>query len=193
MQEMISLFDIADVNASASTFNPEKLDWLNQHYISTMPADELAPLLSEQLERIGVAAGDGPALEAVIEAYRERAITMKAMAEDCKYLFVDHVTTDPGAAKKHLRPVVLAPMQTLRAKLESLPDWQSAALSAAVEQVAAEHEINMGKLGQPTRVAVTGRAASPGLDVTLALIGRERALTRLDAAIAMIEARAAAQ
>lgn len=192
-EEMIALFDIDDVNASASTFNAEKLEWLNQQYIMKMAADQLAPVLAVQLERLGLQSGDGPDLADVVDGFRERAVTMKAMAEDCAYLFTDTVTLDEKAAKKQLRPVILAPLKALREALDSVDGWQPEALATAVQGVADAHEINMGKLGQPTRVAVTGRAASPGLDVTLALVGKARTLARLDVAIAFIEARAAQQ
>ncbi|MEL6870172.1 MAG: glutamate--tRNA ligase [Pseudomonadota bacterium] len=191
--EMIALFDIDDVNASASGFNAEKLEWVNQQYILNSAAERLAPLLAEQLQAMGVDAGNGPALTDVVDAYRERATTMRAMAQDTHYLFCDGVELDPAAAKKQLRPVILEPMRQLRERLAALDVWQAAELGAAVEAVAQACGINMGKLGQPARVAVTGRAASPGLDVTLALIGQSRVLARLDAAIAFIEARAAQQ
>ncbi|MEL7297978.1 MAG: glutamate--tRNA ligase [Pseudomonadota bacterium] len=193
MQEMIDLFDTADVNASASTFNPEKLEWVNQQYITSKPADELAEVLAEQLRAIDLDPAAGPDLATVVDAYRERATTMQGMAADCAYLFVDDVTLDPGAAKKHLRPVVLEPMRALREALAELADWQPTALGDVVQQTADAAGIGMGKLGQPARVAVTGRAASPGLDVTLSLAGRDRTLSRLDKALVFIEARAQQQ
>ncbi|MFK8053392.1 MAG: glutamate--tRNA ligase [Woeseiaceae bacterium] len=193
MQEMIELFDIGDVNTSASTFNPEKLEWVNQQYIMNEPASSLAPVLNEHLKTLDLDAANGPELEAVVDAFRERAVTMAAMAEDCGYLFIDAVSVDPGAAKKQLRPVILEPFRALRTALAELTDWQPQALADVVAGVAEAHGINMGKLGQPTRVAVTGRAASPGLDVTLFLVGRDRTLLRCDEAIKFIEQRAAQQ
>ncbi|MEN7343107.1 MAG: glutamate--tRNA ligase [Pseudomonadota bacterium] len=193
MQEMIALFDVADVNSSASTFNPEKLDWVNQQYIMTSPAERLATVLAEQLSEAGVDPDNGPALDVVVDAYRERAVTLKGMAADCSYLFVDDVDIDPAAGKKHLRPVILEPFKALRDELETLTEWTPEQLSKTVSQVAERFEINMGKLGQPARVAATGKSASPGLDVTLALVGKPRAIRRFDQAIRFIEARAAQQ
>ncbi|MEM7611772.1 MAG: glutamate--tRNA ligase [Pseudomonadota bacterium] len=192
-EEMIALFDIDDVNASASTFNPEKLAWINQQYILTGDAERLADVLAEQLGVLGIDATNGPALVDVVDAYRERAVTLRAMAEDCAYLFADEISIDEKAAKKNLRPVVLEPMQALRNALSALADWQPEALGKTVSDVAEQAGINMGKLGQPTRVAVTGKPASPGLDATLFLVGRERTLARLEVAISHIEQRAAQQ
>ncbi len=188
-EEMIAMFDIDDVNASASTFNPEKLEWLNQQYIQTTDAERLAELLDEQLTRIGVDRHDGPTLVEVVEAYRERAVTMKAMAEDCRYVYEDDISLDPGAAKKQLRGVVLEPMQKLAEALAALDSWDEAVLTETVESVAASCDMNMGKLGQPTRVAITGRSASPGLGTTLAMCGQRRTLARLADAIQFIEER----
>ena len=102
------------------------------------------------------------------------------------------VPADPKAAKKNLRPVILEPMKAARAALEALPEWTKEGIAQTIEDVAASFELNMGKLGQPIRVAVTGGPVSPPIDVTVWLVGRERALKRLDTAIQLIEERAQA-
>ena len=191
IDEMVELFDIADVNASASSFNPDKLEWLNQQYIIKASSDRLADLLAQQIEMIGVDPGDGPKLEAVVGAYRERATTMRKMAESCRYCFEDFGEIDPKAAKKHLRPVILEPLRDVCNRFENLSDWKADGLTAAINDSAAAHNINMGKIGQPIRVAITGGSVSPPIDVTLQLVGRKRSLERLQNAIALIEARAA--
>ena len=187
---MINLFDIANVNASASTFNPDKLRWLNQQYIIQMPAEELGRRLSPYLEQAGLDLQNGPAPAALAEGFRERAETLVQMAESARYCYADFDEIEPKAAKKHLRPVILAAMEDIRRRFAGLAEWQAAELSAAIEDCAAAHEINMGKLGQPIRVAITGGSVSPPIDVTVALVGRERTLARLDKAIELIRARA---
>jgi len=190
IEEMINLFDIANVNASASTFNPDKLRWLNQQYIIQMPAEELGRRLSPYLEQAGLDLQNGPAPAALAEGFRERAETLVQMAESARYCYADFDEIEPKAAKKHLRPVILAAMEDIRRRFAGLAEWQAAELSAAIEDCAAAHEINMGKLGQPIRVAITGGSVSPPIDVTVALVGRERTLARLDKAIELIRARA---
>lgn len=192
LEEMIDLFDLKDVNAAASRFNPEKLAWINQQYIIASHAQRLVPELQNQLGRQGLDASCGPALESVIEAYRERAATMAEMAAASWYLFRDFEQPEPPAAKKHLRPVVKAPLSRLKDVLASLPDWHPGHIHAAIQSVASEFGLGFGKLGQPLRVAVTGGGVSPPIDVTVALVGRERALARITAALALIEAREAA-
>ena len=190
-EEMISLFDIADVNASASAFNPGKLRWLNQQYIIATPAEKLGRLLRPFLERLGLDPENGPRQEDVAEGFHERAETLVDMAESCRYCYEDFDKIEPKSAKKHLRPVALEPMVDVRTRFEAVDDWSTVSLSAAIESCAEAHGINLGKLGQPLRVAVTGGSVSPPIDVTLYLVGRERTLTRLDSAIEFIRARVA--
>lgn len=187
--EMIALFDVVDVNSAASTFNTEKLNWLNQQYLQSADAAAIAPLFESHLTQAGATLDAGPAAVEVFDAYRERAVTLRALAADCLYLFQDDVALDEKAAKKHLRAVVMEPMVALRDALVAIEQWDASALETAVESTAAAFDISMGKLGQPTRVAVTGAAASPGLGVTLALVGKARSVARMDQAIAYIQRR----
>jgi glutamyl-tRNA synthetase len=189
MQEMIRLFDIGDVNSSPSAFNPEKLTWLNQQHIMSMPAEELGARLEPYLQQVGLDPVRGPSPARVAEGFRERAETLLQMAESCRWCYEDFIDVDAAAAKKHLRPAILAPFRDLSRRLEALVDWAEEGISREIEACAAAHEINMGKLGQPLRVAVTGGPVSPPIDVTLALVGRERTLARIDRALEMIEER----
>ena len=190
IDEMINLFDIAAVNQSASAFNPEKLVWLNQQHIIAEPADRLGKDLLPYLKAAGLDPDNGPDPARTADGFRERAETLCQMAESARYCYEDFDEPDAKAAKKQLRPVIQEPMQTARAKFEALAEWTEAAISGAIEESAAEHEINMGKLGQPLRVAVTGGPVSPPIDVTLALVGRQRTLQRIDRALLYIAKRA---
>lgn len=192
VDEMIELFDIDAVNHSASTFNPEKLRWVSQQHIIGAPTARLAEALTPQLLALGYDLDNGPKPEAVAEAFRERAQTLAEMAASARYCYEDFDEIDPAAAKKHLRPVILEPLATVRDGFAALTDWGRADIERAVHAAADEHEIKLGKLGQPLRVAVTGGAVSPPLDVTLELVGQRRTLERLERALAMIEARIAA-
>ncbi|OLB16199.1 MAG: glutamate--tRNA ligase [Gammaproteobacteria bacterium 13_2_20CM_66_19] len=183
-EEMIAAFDIHDVNKSASAFNPEKLLWLNQqHMMRTMPA-ALVPHLRAQLRRLGADSSDQQMLEGVILAQRERAKTMKEMAVNSRFFFVEDIELDLKAAAKHLGGDAPATLAKVRARLGSLSEWNAASVHAALEQLAAELGGGLGKIAQPLRVAVSGSAVSPPIDATLALLGRERTLARVDAALA---------
>ncbi len=191
-EEMIKLFDIGDVNQSASAFNPEKLLWLNQQYIIHCPSEALGEALTPFLDKAGLDYEIGPAPSDVAEVFRERADTLAHMADSARYCYEDFDEIDATAAKKQLRPVILEPLKKIRSVLASLPAWEKSSIEAAIRDVAEGFQINMGKLGQPLRVAVTGGSVSPPIDGTLFLVGRERTLRRLDQAIEFIEARATA-
>jgi len=189
--EMIRLFDIEDVNQSASAFNPEKLLWTNQQHIIAAPAQRLGKGLIPYLREAGLDPADGPDPVHVAEGFRERAQTLMQMATSARYCYKDFDAFDPVAAKKHLRPVVLEPLETVRDNLAGLAEWTKEAIAQVIEETAESFEIKMGKLGQPIRVAVTGGGVSPPIDVIVYLVGRERTLRRLDHAIEFIESRAA--
>ncbi len=188
--DMISLFDIADVNVSASTFNAEKLRWLNQQYIIATPAEKLGQMLYPYLQDLGLDPSNGPEPSAVADGFRERAETLVHMAESCRYCYEDFDEIDPVAAKKNLRPVILEPLVDVRRRFETLAEWTKESLGRAVRDCAEAYDVNLGKLGQPIRVAITGGTTSPPIDVTLALVGRDKSLARLDHAIELVRERA---
>ncbi len=190
IDELIQLFEINEINNSASALNMSKLQWLNQHYMKTLDPVHVAHHLRYQLGRLGIDPSSGPDPVAVVQAYAERAKTLAEMAAQAAWLYRDFDEYEADAAKKHLRPVALEPLLKVREALAQLPAWEPQALHAAVEQAAAALELKMGKLAQPLRVAVVGAAASPGIDVTLHLLGREATLRRIDRAVDFIRTRA---
>jgi len=192
VEEMTKLFDIGDVNQSASSFNPEKLLWINQQHIIAMPTDELGSKLMPFLVKAGLDPAEGPDPVYIAEGFRERAETLLHMAASARYCYEDFDVIDEKSAKKQLRPVILEPFNAARDRFAALEHWGQTAIHEVIESVAADFDINLGKLGQPIRVAVTSGPVSPPIDVTLWLVGQERTVRRMDHAIGLIEARAAA-
>jgi glutamyl-tRNA synthetase len=190
-EEMIGKFDIADINKSAANFDVDKLLWVNQQYIQTLSTGELASRARPFFVASGIVLGAGDAIEDVVDAQRSRAKTLVEVAEKSRPFFGESVALDAAAAKKHLRPVVEAPLRELRENLETVTLWDVENLQVVIEEVAAAHELKLGKIAQPLRVAVTGSTASPSIYTTLELIGREQCLKRLEQALAYIEARIA--
>jgi glutamyl-tRNA synthetase len=181
--EMIAAFDINDVNKAASAFNPEKLLWLNQqHMVRTAPA-ELVPYLRAQLRRLGCDSSNQQLLEGVILAQRERTKTMKEMAHNSRFFFVDHIEIEPKAAAKHLAADGRDTLANVRQQLAGLPQWNAPAIHAALNDLAAQLQSGLGKVAQPLRVAVAGTPVSPPIDTTLELLGRARTLARIDAVL----------
>ncbi len=191
LDEMIELFDIDAVNKAASSFNTEKLLWLNQHYIKEDDPKRIAHLLSPHMGNLEIDPALGPDLVEVAKAQQERAKTLVEMAEISAFCYRDFGEFEAAAAKKHLRPAAQQPLERIREVLAALDEWTPEALHEQVQQVSDELELKMGKVAQPLRVAVVGRAASPGIDITLYLAGKEATLRRIDMALEFIRQRAA--
>jgi len=183
VDEMIALFDIKDVHSSAASVNPDKLLWLNQHYIKTSDPAHVAHHLSYHLGKLGVDPAQGPPLVEVVKAQRERAKTLVEMAQNSAFFYREPEGYDEKAAAKHLKPEIAPALAALAKAIEALDEWTPAALHGVVERTAQGNGLDFGKLAQPVRVAVTGRAVSPPIDVTLHLLGRERTLARLRKAV----------
>ncbi len=190
--EMIEFFDIADVNSAASTFNPEKLLWLNQQYIMDLPVEELAQALRTGLHAQGIDVDSGPDVTAVAELMRERSNTLLALVDESLYFYRDFENYDAKAAKKHLKPEAAKVLQHVSQAFQALDDWSAPAIHALVQQAAEQLGVGMGKVGMPLRVAVTGSGSSPSIDLTLALLGKSRTLARLKQAMAFVAEQEAA-
>ena len=189
LEEMIEKFDITGVGRAASTFDVQKLRWLNQHYIKDADTERLASLLGECLEGRGLILAEGPPVGAVAAALRERAETIQEMACKSEYFYREFEGFEEGAAKKHLRPIAAPLLEAVRAELAPLTDWSAEAIHEIVANTAVSQDVKMGKVAQPLRVAVSGSSASPSIEVTLQLDGQCRTLARIDRALAYIKER----
>jgi glutamyl-tRNA synthetase len=183
-EEMIAAFDVRDINKSASALNPDKMLWLNQQHLVRAQPKDIVPHLRWHLARLGVYTQDDALLEGIILAQRERAKTLKEMAENSRLFFGDEVILDPKAAEKHLTADAKATLRELRARFASIDNWSAPNIHATLEGLAQEKSLGLGKVAQPLRVAVTGGTVSPPIDATLALLGQPRTLARLDKALA---------
>ncbi len=189
IDEMIAVFDIKDVNKSASSINPEKLLWLNQHYMKNADNERLQKPLNDLFMGMNVDLASGPDLLELIEVQKQRTETLKDMAEQSVLFYKDFDEYDVNAAKKHLRPVILEPLKALYDALKEIKDWDNNSIKTVIEATAEKLEIKMGKLAQPLRVAVTGAGISPSIDDTLRLLGQEKSLDRLRNGMEFIENR----
>ncbi|MCH8493962.1 MAG: glutamate--tRNA ligase [Idiomarina sp.] len=188
-EELIKIFKLSDINKAASAFNTEKLNWLNQHYMKTLPAEQVAAELAWHFARLGVATESGPALVEVVKLQADRVKTLKEMAEISRYFFEAVTEFDEQAAKKHLRPVAKEPLQDIRERFANLSNWSAEGIHQAIQDTCEALNVGMGKVGMPLRVAATGGGNSPALDATLALIPRHTVVERIDLALEFIRAR----
>jgi glutamyl-tRNA synthetase len=183
LAEMTELFDIRDVNKSASAFNPEKLLWLNQQHIMRATPEMLAVYLKPQLAAIGIVVDDDARIAGVARALQERAKTLKEMAQKSTFFLTELQGYEEKAAKKDLTSEAVRPLTVVLEKLTALTDWRAAAIHDIVNLTAAELQLGLGKVAQPIRVAVSGTSVSPPLDVTLEVLGRATSLARLQRAL----------
>ena len=186
LQEMIDCFDVAHINKAPAAINPEKLLWLNQHYLKTSPPAKTAQQLAWHMPNMDT--NRGPELTEIIVAQAERCKTLVEMAQKSQYFYQDDIAYDEKAAEKNLTPDILPALQVLANRLEQLNQWSKEAIHQVIMQTAEQFELKLGKLAQPVRVAITGNTVSPSLDITLALLGKERSLQRLQKAIGFIDA-----
>ena len=189
-EELVQLFDLKNVNKSASAFNTSKLLWLNQHYMIEKNPAELAMLLKPFLEKAGVKIEDTPEfdnyLTEVVQSHVKRSETLVELAEIVKYLFVEDIEMDETAKAKQITETSKPVLEELVRLLSEVTEWQPEILDAVVKQVTVNLEVGMGKVGMPLRTAIVGRTNSPNLDETLYLVGKDRTIERLNKAIAMI-------
>ena len=187
-EQMMALFSVDDVNKAASRFDFDKLAWINQHYLKTDTPESIAPHFVWHLEAAGYDLANGPKPEDVILALRDRAKTLKEMAEKARVWFVDFDEYEPAAVAKHFTGRAREALVAAREKLAALENWSAAGVDGALKAAAESLGEGLGKIAQPLRVAITGTAVSPSIDHTVYLCGKSRALARIDRAIATIAA-----
>ena len=179
MDEMLQYFRIDDVHSAASTFNTEKLRWLNQHYIKESTPQALLPQLLPHFAALGVTADEATVLRA-IPHYQERAKTLKEMAEHMAWIFVAPTAFPADAVKKAFKGGETAHLlQDLQTRIAALADVNAETLHDAIAACVEANGVGFGKVGQPARLAVTGGAPSPDLAVTLSLLNTAEILRRL--------------
>ncbi len=186
IDEMVELFDVHEINHSASRLNSSKLNWLNQHYQKTLDPAHVAHHLSYHLGRLDIDPTTGPDPVEVVLAYRERTETLWEMAQASVFFYREFDAYDEKAGRKNLKPDAAEGLKAVREKFAGLAEWSDEAIHQVVVDTAEALEVKLGKLAQPLRVAVTGGAVSPPIDMTVRLIGRERVLSRIDRALNFI-------
>jgi len=180
MEQFVEWFDLDHITASAAQFNTEKLNWLNSYYIKQADLHRLAEEVTQRLARQGVPVAGGPEILNVVALYRDRAGNLNELA-DAVHPF--YVMPHPGEeVRAHLTEAALNALSTLRQRLSNSP-WQAAELGQAVKQTAVELGLKMPQVAIPLRVALLGLPQSPAIDAVLEVLGRERVLERLEAAL----------
>lgn len=174
LEEMKQLFDPANINKSASIYNPEKLDWLNSHYIKNLSNDALA----HQIASYGADIRAHDKKEILLDALKERAKTLVELANMVNEVMLAPTEYDPKAFKKAIKPDSKAILEAFVQKLDAtlhLPTDYHAQMEAVVDEMG----IGFGKIGMPLRLALVGKLSGPGVDIIMATIGKDETRARI--------------
>jgi glutamyl-tRNA synthetase len=183
IDEMIESFDIQDINHSASTFNPEKLLWLNHHYLMHSDPIHVAHHLRWHLGQLGIDPTDGPDPVAIVKAQRERCKTLVEMARNSAFFYQEFASYDEKAASKNLTQEAVSALQTLKSHFLDLNSWEKETLHQVIATTAETLGVKMGQVAQPLRVALCGTTVSPPIDLTLDILGKTKTLARIERAL----------
>ena len=188
--ELIEKFSLENIGKSAGVFDIDKLTALNAEHIKALPVPALTGRVTPFLTQKGIDLKQGPDLNAVIPTLKTRSRTLDEMAEGAHFYYADPVVFDEKAARKFLKPAASEPLRQLLAQLEALTEFGEGPLEEAFRQVMAITGLKLGKIAQPVRVALTGKTASPGIFEIIHVLGRDRTITRLSAALDHIDRQA---
>jgi glutamyl-tRNA synthetase len=177
MQQFTEWFNLDHLTASAAQFNPEKLGWLNNHYIKQADNERLAGLARPKMEREGAVFDGAPPLAAVLGLMKERTNTINELA-DAAMLFYREPKPDAALLAQHLTDAVRPALAQFAERLRDV-EWTKPALSAMMKEVLAAHGLKMPQLAMPLRLLVTGQLQTPAIDAVLELFGRETVSARV--------------
>ncbi|MBN2375748.1 MAG: glutamate--tRNA ligase [Sedimentisphaerales bacterium] len=180
--ELIEAFDLNRLNKTNSLFDRQKLASFNTEHLRMVEPDKLLGHFKSYLKVNDSPAADADdATLAQMLKISEGARTLAQIEEKCAFLFADEIEFDPKAVQKVLqKPNAAELLAETRAALAEMESWDEGAIHEAIEQLCAKNEVGMGKIAQPIRVAITGSTISPGIADSLALLGKEKTLKRID-------------
>lgn len=187
-EELIRFFDTQHLNHSAAALNPEKLLWLNQHYLKSLAPAQVKNHLDWHLKQQNLIGQlNAQQIEYIIKVQADRSKTLVELVEKSHFLFVETIEYPSALIEKHMsdetKPALLAFYQAL----QQLTEWQKESLHVALHDVVEQFQLKLGKIGPVIRIAVTGDTQSPSIDATLALLGREKTLARMKAFLEYIQ------
>jgi glutamyl-tRNA synthetase len=177
MEQMCQWFDVEHLSKSPAQFNPEKLAWLNNHYIKQADNARLETLVRPLLEKDGAKFAGAPDVQAVIALMKERANTVNELA-DAAMLFYREPMPDAALMTQHVTDAVKPALAEFAERCKGI-EWNKASISATTKEVLAAHKLKMPQLAMPLRLLITGQLQTPSIDALLELFGRDTVLARL--------------
>jgi glutamyl-tRNA synthetase len=178
MTDFCQWFDLDHITSSSAQFNTEKLDWLNSHYIKTLPLDRISSAIEPYLKKVVHTPIDQNLLIGAIDIHRERANHLTNLAKDIAYIFEVQKPSQQDF-EKHINAEALELIKSFQASLNKI-DWTKEAIHNVMNEVVTLHAIKFPKLAMPLRVLLTGIAQSPSIDAVMAILGRDETMKRLN-------------
>jgi glutamyl-tRNA synthetase len=173
-QEMIDYFSLSNLNKAPAAINPDKLIWLNQHYLKTDEPQQLALVLGKEFQRLNIDTQHGPDLAEVVILQRERVKTLCEMAAKSGYFY-----QAPLIDKQTLSNDREAMLNLLKERFQELSVWSDESIHTVLLETASELSLKLGKVAQPLRWVITGSNISPPMNATLRLLGKKEVLARI--------------
>ena len=187
MDELIKLFGLSSVQSSPAIFDTEKLLWVNHQYLKRASGTELQGELETCFRSQGVYPDAPPGLSALFDAQKERCKTLQEICRASEYFYRDIEDYDEKAAKKHFSGESMKILEVLEDRLQQTEAWTAGDIRTVLDSVAQEMGLKFGQVAPPLRLAVTGQAQSPSIDLTLELLGADKTLKRIEQAIEYIK------
>jgi glutamyl-tRNA synthetase len=181
-EELIKRFRVEHVGKAAAIFDEKKLRWVNGRYMREMPLDGYVDAVAAHLGR----AAD-ERLRSACEIVQEKAQTLEEVWPLIRFLFEPPVD-DEKAWRKTMKDGAPAALAAARDALGSTSEFDLAGVEAALSPLPERLDLKPGRVYQPIRVAITGSTVSPGIFESLAALGREESLRRIDAALVRLSA-----
>ncbi|WDD93737.1 glutamate--tRNA ligase [Burkholderia sp. FERM BP-3421] len=177
-EQFVEWFDLEHLGKSPAQYDHNKLNWLNNHYIKQADNGRLATLAQPFLAALGVDAATGPDLVGVVGLMKDRASTVKEIAEGAA-MFYRTPAPDAEALAQHVTDAVRPALAELAGALKGV-EWTKEAIAAALKATLAANGLKMPQLAMPVRLLVAGTTHTPSIDAVLMLFGRDAVVARLE-------------
>lgn len=178
-QELIEKFSLKNLGRSSAVFNPEKLLWLNQHYIKSLDAEHIAVILQKFLNKTGIECDNLEVLKKIVLALRERSKTIAEMAEKATVFFEKSVVFEEGAKEKYITSEIKPILSEIADELNQVSDFSTKGLEQFFKEYVEKKGIKFKIIAQPLRVALCGKTIGPGVFEMIEIFGREESIKRI--------------
>jgi glutamyl-tRNA synthetase len=178
MEQMCNWFDLSHLSSSPAQFNPEKLAWINNHYIKAADNQRLADLITAPMLALGAQFDAAPALSDVVALMKERVNTTLELAQ-AAMLFYRQPVVDAQLRNLHITDAVIPALQEYTNACKTV-EWNKVALSVVLKETLTKFSLKMPQLAMPLRLLLTGQLQTPSIDAVVELFGRDIVLSRLN-------------